>query len=271
MNGNDYLCFKSTLKFPNFYKGYNVSNYDNLLKSQYNKVLEEFQELLNEQLKSHLFESELLDLITASINLYELIAVKKGYSSYYKHISKLNYRLIKDEINLKNIQADKNLRIVQTVLNDFKSYKGDKPQLINEGHVFIINGDRKDIDMFINMCGMFTKVNQIGSLDIPKDMSNLIDLQSNVDFLNDLKKLIYKYTNQIDIDIQNKIKPDCFNFIVIDEKFFNKMNYKNYTKILISNDNENINCYDKYNHIILKKSNDLMFLTALEFCKLYSI
>lgn len=86
---------KSDLIFPNIYSDYNhktALNLKELKDIQYNKVREEFYELMAEGINSKEFSEELLDLITACISLYHLLN-GNDKTIYNNVINKFNKRV----------------------------------------------------------------------------------------------------------------------------------------------------------------------------------
>lgn len=84
----------SDLKFPNLYaRRKNISDED--LNLQIIKFKEEFKEVMKEDPLSSNFRMELLDMIMASISLYEASLKKSDVNIYYDYdrwVSKMNER-----------------------------------------------------------------------------------------------------------------------------------------------------------------------------------
>lgn len=86
--------FTSDLKFPNLYaQRRNITNED--LEYQLKKFKEEFGEVLKEDPLSSNFRMELLDMIMATISLYEASLKKSGvfiHTDYDQWVIKINER-----------------------------------------------------------------------------------------------------------------------------------------------------------------------------------
>lgn len=147
----------------------------------------------------------------------------------------------------------------------------------------IINGQKRSgKDTFVEMCGRFTDVNNISSIEPIRQMAEIVDLSDSRHFLNELKKLVNKYTIYLDQYVQNNLKENHLNFVHIREEniiFSNK--YKSYTKLLLINTNNNFEdselCAadknyrtDKYDHIIINTTLESLISKAKDFTSIYT-
>lgn len=145
-------------------------------------------------------------------------------------------------------------------------------------YIFIINGMAESgKDTFIECCRRFTDIKNISSVDLIKEMAKVVDLHENREYLHKLKELTYKYTNYIDQQIALKIERNKLNFIHIrEEKYFNKIPYKSFGKILIERpglknkfDFENGFNHDLYNHVIINHNIEFLPYKAKTFIEIY--
>jgi hypothetical protein len=113
-------------------------------------------------------------------------------------------------------------------------------------------------------------------------MAEIVNLSDSRYFLNDLKKLVNKYTIYLDQYIEQNLKENHLNFVHIREEnliFSNK--YKNYTKLLLINKNNNFEdselCpgdknykIEKYDHIIINNTLENLISKAKDFTSIYT-
>jgi hypothetical protein len=185
------------------------------------------------------------------------------------------------------IIADKNKMIKSEVDYLMKKYWKHKIIKVNHKSIItqniIINGQKRSgKDTFVEMCSRFTNVNNISSIEPIRQMAEIVNLSDSRYFLNDLKKLVNKYTIYLDQYIEQNLKENHLNFVHIREEniiFSNK--YKNYTKLLLINTNNKFEdselCpgdknykIEKYDHIIINNTLENLISKAKDFTSIYT-